>query len=41
VNVTDAVIALTAISLAHAAVAGRLRERTTVTRLAVPVAPDP
>ncbi len=41
VNVTDAVIALTAISLAHAAVAGRLRERTTVTPLVVPVAPDP
>ncbi|MGZ4690227.1 MAG: low temperature requirement protein A [Acidimicrobiia bacterium] len=36
VNVTDGVIAMTVIALLHAAVAGRLRERTTVTRLADP-----
>jgi low temperature requirement protein LtrA len=40
-NVTDGVIALTAISLVHAAVAGRLRERTTVTRPTEAVAPAP
>jgi low temperature requirement protein LtrA len=36
VNVTDGVIAMTAIALLHAAIAGRLRDRTTVTRPAVP-----
>jgi low temperature requirement protein LtrA len=36
VSVTDGVIAMTAIALAHAAVAGRLREQTTVTRATVP-----
>jgi low temperature requirement protein LtrA len=36
VNVTDGVIAMTAVALVHAAIAGRLRDRTTVTRLALP-----
>ena len=40
VNVTEGVIALTAISLVHAAVAGRLRARTTVGRAAATVAAD-
>jgi low temperature requirement protein LtrA len=35
VNVIDGVIAMTAVSLLHAAIAGRLRERTTVTRALV------
>ncbi len=39
-DVTDGVIALTAISLVHAAVAGRLRTRTTVEPAPVAVGPD-
>ncbi len=41
VNVTEGVIALTTISLVHAGIAGRLRERTTVTRLTEPATPSP
>lgn len=36
VNVTEGVVAMTAIALVHAAIAGRLRRATTVTRLALP-----
>ncbi len=39
VNVIDGVIALTAVSLVHAAIAGPLRERTTVTRALVTADP--
>jgi low temperature requirement protein LtrA len=39
-NVTEGILAMTAISLAHAAAAGRIREHTTVTRARVPVADE-